>query len=226
MVGSRDRRRNERILWAFRALADGRFEMAESLVANLGPLGGEREIQRQESTVKAAARAGTGKLEAADRALRTALKVANTDEDAATARLQVVYALLRQDPPSEEGLEWAAELMTEARTLLGPEDDDIRFLDDLRVGKPHLKDRFEAAEMLSADPRSGRFHARGLRRGGPGSSRLIPADGYGPVNVSASGRPTSLFGFEWTPGGTAAPFGPTFHPVDHTPLPYFFHPGR
>jgi hypothetical protein len=225
MVGSRDRRRRERVVWAYRALGDGRFELAETLVADLGPLGGERELRRQQNTVQAAARAGRGRLDAGRRALRAALKTSNTDEASAATRLQVVYALLRRESPTEAELEWAAKLLDDARKHLG-EDEDVRFLEGVRDRTPRLKGRFDAAVRLSADPRSGRFYPAGLRRGGPASSRLIPADRYGPVNISAGGRPTQLFGFEWTPRGMAAPFGPTFHPVDHTPLPYFFHPSR
>ncbi len=226
MVGSRDRRRRERIVWAFRALGDARWETASTLVADLGPLGGEREIRRRRSTVQAAVAAANGDLDVAKRALKAAMKTSNTDEAAATTRLQIAYALLRQDPGTEESLGWADNLIGEAGALLGEGDPDVVFLTDLRDGTPRLEDRYDAAVRLAADPRSGRFYPAGLRRGGPGASRLIPADGYGPVNLSTGGRKSRLFGFEWTPRGSAAPFGPTFHPLDHSPLPYFFHPGR
>lgn len=226
MVGSRDRRRGERIVWAYRALADGRYEMAAKLVQDLGPLGGERELRRRRSTVQAAAAAAKNDLDGAKRAIKSALKTANTDEASATSRLQVAYALLRQDPGTEAGLAWADNLIAEAEELLGERDPDIRFLIELRDGAPALEDAYAAAVRLSADPRSGRFYPAGLRRGGPGASKLIPPQGYGPVNLSTGGRKNRLAGFEWTPSGSAAPFGPTFHPLDHTPLPYFFHPGR
>jgi len=226
MVGSRDRRRRERIVWAYRALGDGRWDTAATLVMDLGPLGGEREIRRRRSTVQAAVAAAKGDLDAAKRALKAAVKTSNTDEAGATTRLQVAYALLRQDPGTEEGLAWAENLIGEAGALLGEGEADVVFLKELRDGTPRLEDRYEAAVRLAADPRSGRFYPAGLRRGGPGSSRLIPADGYGPVNLSTGGRKSRLFGFEWPPRGSAAPFGPTFHPLDHSPLPYFFHPGR
>ena len=65
---------------------------------------------------------------------------------------------------------------------------------------------------LWVDPRSGRFYLPGLQRGGPGSARLIGTATFSRENRSRA--------------GSAWPFGPSFHPIDGTPLQQFFHPGR
>jgi serine/threonine protein kinase len=202
--GSRDDREEDRLAWAYRALAVDKWKLAETLVKPLGKLPGESERRRSKATVLAAAAAGTGNIAEAKRQLGAALDKASTGAASAATRLQVVRGLLA----SGKADDWLDSLLVEAEVEVGDDDPDVRLL---------AARRDEAAaprtpRSLSVDARTGRMYATELNRGGPHPARLMPAISFGDNNRGQA--------------GLAWPFGPVFHPFDDSALPVFFHPGR
>lgn len=215
-AGSRDARQEDRLVWAYRALGDHQYGVAHRLLTDIGPLTGETARRRAAGVGQAAALAGLGQTGRARRELATALKQATTAEQRATARLHVALALTHQgaDP------EWASALIEEAVVELqdvtpqADKDPDVRLLLDLQAGfaPSGEPDPFAARVRLAVDPRSGRFMSAGLSRGGATGSRLIAPEAFPRENRSKD--------------GLAAPFGPTYHPLDGTLLGWYYHPGR
>jgi len=208
--GSREHLQTDRLLWAYRALGDQRYAMADNLVSDLGPLTGERARRRAAGVARAAAEAGLGRTTAGKRELAAVIKLMDSPRDRATARLQVALALTRT---SGDG-DWAGELIEEAAVEAGDDDVDVQFLLALRSDTPPepAGGAFASILRLSMEARTGRFLPVGLSRGGPSGAALVPPDAFPRENVSR--------------GGLAAPFGPTFHPIDGTLLPWIYHPGR
>ena len=214
--GSREGRQQDRLVWAYRALGDEKYGVAHRLLGDVGVLTGESARRRAAGVAQAAALAGLGQTTRARRELTTALKLATTAEQRATARLHVALALTRR------GVEgpWATSLVEEAVVELqdvvdqADKDPDVRLLLELQAGAQNsiAIDPFSTRLRLSVDPRSGRFLPKGLMRGGPTGSRLIAPSAFPRENISK--------------GGIAAPFGPTFHPLDGTLLGWYYHPGR
>lgn len=203
--GSRDDREEDRLVWSFRALDEGRWELAETLVKPLGLLPGEPERRRSQATVLSAAAAGQGQITEARKQLGIALDKAATPEASAATRLQVCRGLLASGAEPR----WLESLLEEAAVEVTGADPDVRLLLAWRDGAvPTLP----PARRWAMDARTGRLHAGVLGRGGPHAARLVPAEGFGVANHS--------------PSGLAWPFGPAFHPFDDSPLPVFFHPGR
>ena len=214
--GSRDGRQQDRLVWAYRALGDQKYGIADRLLASMGALTGESAKRRAAGIGRAAALAGLGQSGKARRELSTALKLATTGEQRATARLHVALALTRIGAEAD----WAASLVEEAVVELqdtvpqADQDPDIRLLLALRApeGPSQEVDPFASRLRMAVDPRSGRFLPAGLMRGGPTGSRLIAPEAFAVDNRSKD--------------GLAAPFGPTFHPLDGTLLGWYYHPGR
>ncbi len=214
--GSREARQEDRLVWAYRALVDQKYAIADKLLSGIGALTGETARRRAAVVGKAAAAAGLGQVGKARRELSTALKQATTPDQRATARLHVALALTHQATDRD----WAASLVEEAVVELqninpqADKDPDIRLLLDLQAGVEQAAtvDPFAAKVRLAVDPRSGRFMPAGLSRGGPTGSRLIAPDAFPMENRSKD--------------GLAAPFGPTYHPLDGTLVGWYYHPGR
>ncbi len=207
--GSRERLQGDRLVWAYRALGDRNYELAANLVADLGPLSGEKERRRAAGMAKATALAGLGKTSPARKELDAALRLASSPEDRSMARLQVALALLRADGDAS----WASSLIEEAALEVGDDDVDVLFVVSLRDGA--LKTTtgpFQATLKLGVEARTGRFFPSGLSRAGPSNVPMIP--------------PTAFAGENLSQKGLAAPFGPTFHPVDDTLLRFVYHPER
>jgi tetratricopeptide (TPR) repeat protein len=208
--GSRERLQEDRLLWAFRALGDERYELAENLVSDLGPVSGEKDRRRSAAVALTAAQAGRGRTTSARKELTGALKLADTAAERAAVRLQVALALVR----SEGDLSWAASLVEEAALEVGDDDRDVQYVLGLMEGEPPPRSLAGFSQMtrLAIEARSGRFLPVGLMRGGPLLSTLIPPDAFPRENVSRL--------------GLACPFGPTFHPIDGSLLSWVYHPGR
>lgn len=208
--GSREHLQEDRLLWVYRALGDGRYDVADNLVSDLGPMAGERARRRAAGVANAAALAGRGKVGRARQELAAALRLADSKEDRATARLQVALALTR----AEAEPAWAASLVEEAAVEAGDEDPDVQFVLALRAGQEigASSGPFAKVLRLAVDTRTRRFLPVGLSRGGPSGSPMIAPEAYPRENQSK--------------GGLAAPFGPTFHPIDGTLLHWVYHPGR
>jgi len=202
--GSRDDREEDRLAWAYRALAENKWALAETLVKPLGKLPGETERRRSKATVLAAAAAGRGDVAAAKRELGTALDKASTGPASAAVRLQVVRGLLASDAASD----WLDSLLVEAEVEVGDDDPDVRLLAAQRDERAEPR----GPRRFAVDARTGRMYATDLARGGPHPARLMPADSYGANNRGKD--------------GLAWPFGPVWHPLDDTALAVFFHPGR
>ena len=100
-------------------------------------------------------------------------------------------------------LEDYEELLEQLESVLRPRDPDLRYLRGLRSGEVlMLSTEREDASLnrdLWVDPRTGRFYLPGLQRGGRGSSRLLLNSNFARDNRSR--------------GGSAWPFGPSFHPI-------------
>ena len=214
--GSREGRQLDRLVWAYRALGDEKYGIADKILQDVGALTGESARRRAVGVARAAALAGQGQTSRARRELSAALKLATTAEQRATARLHVALALTRRGGDSS----WAASLVEEAVVELQDvvpqpdKDPDVRLLLELQAGEKPSEaiDPFAARMRLAVDPRSGRFLPRGLARGGPTGSRLIAPAAFPRENISKD--------------GLAAPFGPTYHPLDGTLLGWYYHPGR
>ena len=207
--GSQERLQAERLLWAYRALADERFTLAGELLDDLGALSGERQRRLAATTARAASLAGRGEVSSAKRELRQALSLTDTPKDRATARLQVGLALLRGGHDDA----YVGSLLEEAALEVGDNDPDLQHVLTLRdTGAPQQESRFARVLRLGVEPRSGRFVDSELSRGGPNGTPLLPARDYARENLSRD--------------GLAAPFGPTFHPIDGTLLEWVYHPGR
>ncbi len=214
--GSRDGRQEDRLVWAYRALADQKYGIAARLLEDIGPLTGETVRRRAATVGRAAALAGLGQSAKARKELAAALKQMSTSEQRATARLHVALSLTRQGVDRE----WATDLVEEAVVELqdvsrqADKDPDVQMLLDLLDGNAtgNSQGPFAATVRLSVDPRTGRFMSSTLSRGGPTGSRLLPPDAFPQENRSRE--------------GLAAPFGPTYHPLDGTLLGWYYHPGR
>ena len=204
-VGPGDRAQDERLMWAWRALGEGRWERAEDL-AEKAARGADKDRRAQALAVKAAARAAGGQIDAARRALEQALRIAPHDEFRHAARLQVANALRET---AGDGL-WFEELMQHLEQDLGAHDPDVLRLRS--VSSAAVPERFSGAGQLAWDPRSGRLLRSEIIRGGPTGSRLVLADDWATHNRSD--------------GGLAWPFGPSWHPIDSTPMAVIVHPGR
>ncbi len=209
-AGSRSRLREERLLWAFRALVDSRYQQALDLVQKVGGLSGEQEAKRQLATVRAAGYAGLGKEDLARTALDSAARAAGPGHARSASRAQVVLALGRSPKEST----WRPELLDQLARDLGGDDPDVVWLrgmslDEWPVERPAP---FARARRLALDPRTGRLIRVGLVRGSPSGARLAPPEDYVVMNRTSE--------------GLAWPFGPAWHPIDGLPLPILFHPGR
>jgi hypothetical protein len=205
LVGPPDRIRDERLLWAWRALGEGRWERGADLAERAGR-GADKERRGQAMTVRAAAKAAAGQVDAGRRALAQALSMAPHPEARAAARLQTALAL-RASGGDEE---WLEEILAQLEKDLGAHDVDVLHL--RATPSPPERRRFGGAGLLSWDPRSGRLLRSELVRGGPSGSRLVGPDGWAEHNRGA--------------GGLAWPFGPSWHPIDATPMAVIVHPGR
>jgi tRNA A-37 threonylcarbamoyl transferase component Bud32 len=197
---------DERLVWAYRALAEERYEDGAALLGKVGSVAGDPEARRSLAAARAAAEAGMGRADNARRELAAALKAGRTREAAGAARLLVATALLR----SSADKDWASSLVDEAALDLGDSDPDLRKIADARTRGTALPPA-PPGPFLALDPRSGRFFDGGMARGGPGATRLVPAEAFPAENVSR--------------GGLAWPFGPAFHPVDGEPMQVFYRPG-
>jgi len=197
----------QRAVWAQRALNEEHYTLADSIAERLR--GSDR---RTRYTIQAGARAGQGKENDARKALAMALSFAPTRSDQAASLGQVTQAAIRGGCSEN----WINELLDQLEEVLHPRDPDLRYLRGLRTGEVlMLSTWLEDGSInrdLWVDPRSGRFYLPGLQRGGPASSRLIGTETFSRENRSR--------------GGSAWPFGPSFHPIDGTPLQQLFHPGR
>ena len=197
----------QRAVWAQRALAEEHYQVADSIASKV-----RGADQRSRYTVQAAARAGQGHENDARKALAMALSFAPTHADQAASHAQVAQAAIRGGCSAP----WIDDLLDQLSERAGPHDADLRYLRGLRSGQVLMLSTWAADGSIQRDlwldPRDGRFYLPGLERGGPGSARLIGSNNFGRDNRSR--------------GGSAWPFGPSFHPIDATPLQQFFHPGR
>jgi serine/threonine protein kinase len=208
---SADRLQRERLVWIYRALAEGRYAQAGLLLDNLGVLTGEPERRRQAQLARAAVFAAAGRKPEARRKLDAAIKTTKDREVAGVARLQVALALIR----NAKSMDWAAGLLEEAAVQIGDDHPDIIKVLGLQKGERDDiidPETYPGFGSLAYDPRSGRFFPAGLSRGSPSGARLAPASAYIQLNRNNAGR--------------AWPFGPAFHPIDGEPLQVFFHPGK
>jgi len=204
-VGDADRARDERLLWAWRALGEDRWERAADL-ADKAMRGADKGRRAQALVIKAAAKAAEGQVEQARRALDQALATAPHDDLRHAARLQTARALLQT---SGDGL-WLEELLSNLEQDLGAHDVDVlRLRTGVREAPP---ERFGGAGRLGWDPRTERLLRSDLVRGGPSGSRLVAANDWAVHNRSDD--------------GLAWPFGPTWHPIDGSPMAVIVHPGR
>ena len=208
-AGSRSRLRQERLLWGFRAVGEGRYQLGLDLVEKISGLTGERELKRQLATVRAAGYAGLGRPDAAKTSLEAALRAAGPDSARAASRAQVALALGRS--PVDSPLR--SELLDQLGRDVGGDDPDLLWLREqsLQSWPAEPKTSFARAQRLALDPRSGRLFPVGLSRGSPSGTRLAPPASYVSINRRVD--------------GLAWPFGPTWHPLDGQPLLVFFHPG-
>ena len=209
--GSRDHLQADRLLWAFRALGDTRYALANSLVEELGPLSGEAARRRAAQVARAASLAGLGRTPLARRELTAALKLVEGKVQRATARLHVALALVQTQGDDT----WAAALIEEAALEVGDDDIDVQYVLLKRSGKEATAPgdaRFARITRLAIEARSGRSLPVGLSRGGPSGTPLIPPDAFSRENISRN--------------GLAAPFGPTFHPIDGSLMAWPYNPGR
>ncbi len=204
-VGPADRARDERLLWAWRALGEERWERAGEL-AEKAARGADKDRRAQALAVKAAARAAAGQTDAARRALDQALRTAPHDDFRHAARLQTARALLET---AGDAL-WFEELMEQLEQDLGAHDPDVVLLRAAQIAPP--PERFSGAGQLAWDPRTGRLLRSDLVRGGPSGSQLVAASDWGEHNRSDD--------------GLAWPFGPSWHPIDGSPMAVIVHPGR
>ena len=197
----------QRLVWAQRALTEERYPLAGTIAARI-----KRPDLRTRSTILAAALAGKGQENNARKEFAMVLSYTKTRSSQATSLAQVTRAAIRGGCSTE----WVDELLQELGSLLKPSDPDLAYLHGLRSGQVLLlstkREDSSLERDLWVDPRTGRFYLPGLERGGPGSSRLLPSSNFARDNRSR--------------GGSAWPFGPSFHPIDGTPLQQFFHPGR
>jgi len=208
---SADRAQRERLIWTYRALAEGRYDTARDLLASLGLLTGEPERRRQAQVASAAVLASADRKPEARRKLEAALKTTRDPEVAGVARLQVVLALLR----GGHAPDWAGALLEEAAVQIGDDHPDL-----IKVLALNRGERIELVDPepypgfggLAYDPRSGRLFPAGLSRGSPSGARLAPAKAFVELNRTQT--------------GLAWPFGPAFHPISGEALQVFFHPGR
>jgi hypothetical protein len=110
---------------------------------------------------------------------------------------------------------WAAALIEEAALEVGDDDIDVQYVLLKRSGKEATAPgdaRFARITRLAIEARSGRSLPVGLSRGGPSGTPLIPPDAFSRENISRN--------------GLAAPFGPTFHPIDGSLMAWPYNPGR
>jgi len=197
----------QRAVWAQRALNEEHYKLAENIAGKLR--GSDR---RTRYTIQAGALAGQGKENDARRSLAMALSFAPTRADQTASQGQVTQAAIRGGCSEN----WINELLERLEELLHPRDPDLQYLRGLRSGEILMLSTWHENGSLNrdlwVDPRSGRFYLPGLQRGGPGSARLISSATFSRDNRSRA--------------GSAWPFGPSFHPIDGTPLQQFFHPGQ
>jgi len=208
---SADRLQRERLIWIYRALAEGRYDNAGELLADLGLLTGEPERRRQAQVATAAVLASKGRKAEARRKLDAALKATRDPEVAGVARLQVVLALVRTDGSPK----WAAGLLEEAAVQIGDDHPDLIRVLALQKGQREAltdPESYPGFGRLAYDPRSGRLFPAGLSRGTPSGARLAP--------------PKAFVGLNHTTAGLTWPIGPAFHPISGDPLRLFFHPDR
>jgi len=209
--GSADQEQRERLVWVYRALAEGRYNSAELLLDGLGILTGEPERRRQAQVARAATLAAKGRKKEARKKLGAALKSTVDGEVAGASRLHVAVALIR----NKKSPDWAAELLEEVAVQIGDDHPDlVRCLAFMKGERDDIlaNETYPGFGKLAYDPRSGRLFPAALSRGTPSGARLAAAESYVRLNRTAAGR--------------AWPFGPAFHPVDGDPLPIVFHPGR
>lgn len=209
--GSRDHLQTDRLLWAFRALGDERYELANNLVEDLGPLSGEAARRRAAQVARAASLAGLGRTTLARRELTAALKLGEGEQQRATVRLQVALALIHTQGDDA----WVASLIEEAALEVGDDDVDVQYVLRQRAGEQTTVDvaaGFTRITRLAIEARSGRSLPDGLSRGGPSGTPMIPPDAFPRENISRK--------------GLAAPFGPTFHPIDGSLMAWPYNPGR
>jgi hypothetical protein len=208
---SADRLQRERLIWIYRALAEGRYGSAGTLLGNLGLLTGEPERRRQAQVASAAVLASNGRKGEARRKLEAALKATRDPEIAGVARLQVVLALVRNGNSPD----WAAGLLEEAAVQIGDDHPDLIRVLALQKGERESltePESYPGFGRLAYDPRSGRLFPAGLSRGTPSGARLAPPKAFVELNR--------------TTAGLAWPIGPAFHPISGDPLRLFFHPER
>jgi serine/threonine protein kinase len=205
---SRGRREEERLIWTYRALDQGRWALALDLARPLTGLSGEPERRRAARAAAAAALGAQGRVLDGQRALRQSLEEAEAPDQRAASGIVVARALAR----SPEGdADWRAELLDELESTLGADDPDVARLRSGRIDEVPPR-TLSGPPPRALDPRSGRLFDGGWSHAGPGTARLVPAARWPDENVSRS--------------GLAWPFGPAFHPLDDSPMPVLFHPGR
>lgn len=208
---SADRLQRERLVWVYRALAEGRYDSAGELLASLGLLTGEPERRRQAQVASAAVLASAGRKPEARRKLEAALTTTRDPEVAGVARLQVVLALVR----TQNSPDWAAGLLEEAAVQIGDDHPDLIRVLALKKGERQSiadPESYPGFGRLVYDPRSGRLFPAGLSRGTPSGARLAPPQAFVDLNRTSAG-------LTW-------PVGPAFHPVSGEPLRLFFHPDK
>jgi len=197
----------QRLVWAQRALNEEQYSVARRIAARILPA-----QRRTRSTIEASALAGVAEENDARKELAMALSFAKTRSSKAASLSQVARAAIRGGCSSQ----WIDDLLEQLESILSPRDPDLRYLRGLRSGEVLLlstqREDGSLARELWVDPRSGRFYLPGLQRGGPGSARLLQGSSFARDNRSRAGN--------------AWPFGPSFHPIDGTPMQQFFHPGR
>ncbi|MBJ93228.1 MAG: hypothetical protein CMP23_02000 [Rickettsiales bacterium] len=198
----------QRLSWAQRALTEEHHELATKLAALIK----NHRNKRSRYTIEAGARAGLGQEQRSRRALDRALSGAPRRAARAASHAQVALAAIRGGC-SEDFIDQQLEALEE---LVSPKDPDLDHLRGLRSGRVLMLSTWQEGGRvlrdLQLDPSSGQLYLPGLQRGGPGGNRLIPATSFARDNRSR--------------GGSSWPFGPSFHPIDGTPLQQLYHPLR
>ncbi len=206
MTGPADRVQDERLIWAWRAMGEGRWERAADLVGKVTTASVARERRSAGYAVRAAFRAASGQADRGRNLLDQALKFAPHDEARLGARLQVARALRNSGADAM----WLEALLAQIEDTIGTDDPDAI---TLRMGtRDAPSGPFASTARLAWDPATERLLRSELVRGGIGGTGLVAADRWETVNVGE--------------GGLAWPFGPTWHPIDSTVLPVFVRPRR
>lgn len=195
----------ERMVWAWRAVGEGRWERAWA-IAEPALQGATPAVRTQALGIKAAWQAAVGRPDRARRSLDQVASAAPSDDITIAVRLQVARALVATGGDAA----LRDELIDELTVALGADDPDIVVIRSTSRDVP--TDPFQPTRLLSWDPRTTRLFRSEIQRGTPSGSRLVPGDDWEHHNQTTAGLP-------W-------PYGPTWHPIDLEPLPVFFHPGR